>query len=360
MSDESYYQLAKVLDTIPNGFPSTESGVEIKLLKRIFQPEEADLFCDLRLTFETVEQIAERTSRPLDGLKEKLITMGEKGQIMAIEFHENNYFRMMPWVYGIFEFQAGRMDREFVELHEQYLDFPKQFFSATPQLLQTLPIEEEISTVQEALSYERVSDIVENSQSFLLLDCICKKSQGLIDNQCEKPMEVCMGFAPVPGVFDDIKIGRAITKEEAKATLKKAEEAGLVHMSNNLQAGRTFICNCCGCCCGALRSINELNLPASIVVNSHYNAVIDEKKCNACGTCVDDRCQVNAIEEGDPAYRVIEGRCIGCGLCVTTCPEEAIQLERKSENEIVAPPVDEPAWYKERGQQRGIDFLKYA
>ena len=34
MSDEMYHKLAKVLDTLPNGFPSTESGVEIKLLKK--------------------------------------------------------------------------------------------------------------------------------------------------------------------------------------------------------------------------------------------------------------------------------------------------------------------------------------
>ena len=69
MSDQMYHNLAKVLDTLPNGFPATESGVEIKLLKRIFKPEEADLFCDLRLSFETAEQIAERTGRPLEGLE---------------------------------------------------------------------------------------------------------------------------------------------------------------------------------------------------------------------------------------------------------------------------------------------------
>ena len=61
MGDETYYKLAKVLDTLPNGFPSTESGVEIKLLKKIFSPDEAELFCDLRLVHETSDQIAQRT-----------------------------------------------------------------------------------------------------------------------------------------------------------------------------------------------------------------------------------------------------------------------------------------------------------
>ena len=77
MADEIYQKLARVLDTLPNGFPATESGVEIKLLKRIFTPEQADLFCDLRLTFETAQQVAERTGRPLEGLDRKLKDMGK-------------------------------------------------------------------------------------------------------------------------------------------------------------------------------------------------------------------------------------------------------------------------------------------
>ena len=31
-------------------------------------------------------------------------------------------------------------------------------------------------------------------------------------------------------------------------------------------------------------------------------------------------------------------RCIGCGLCVTTCPEEALSLKEKPEAERRVPP----------------------
>ncbi len=82
MTDSVYKRLAKVLDTLPNGFPSTESGVEIKLLKKVFTPEQADLFCEMRLTFETVEEIAGRTGRPLEGLKEMLIGMSYCGSAL--------------------------------------------------------------------------------------------------------------------------------------------------------------------------------------------------------------------------------------------------------------------------------------
>jgi hypothetical protein len=36
MIDEAYHKLAKVLDTLPNGFPATKNGIEIKILKKIF------------------------------------------------------------------------------------------------------------------------------------------------------------------------------------------------------------------------------------------------------------------------------------------------------------------------------------
>ena len=75
MDDAVYRKLAKVLDTLPNGFPATDSGAEIKLLKKIFRPEQAELFCLLKLTFETVEQIAGRTGLSAEGLKDRLMDM---------------------------------------------------------------------------------------------------------------------------------------------------------------------------------------------------------------------------------------------------------------------------------------------
>src|SRR4030067_1807320 len=119
MNEDVYARLAKVLDTLPNGFPSTESGVEIKLLKKIFTPEQAELFCNLRLTFETVEEIAQRTGRPLEGLKERLISMAKSGQLFMIKLGRTRYFKMLPWVFGIYEFQLGRLDRELAELNEE-------------------------------------------------------------------------------------------------------------------------------------------------------------------------------------------------------------------------------------------------
>jgi len=360
MSDTSYEKLAAVLDTLPNGFPSTEDSIEIKLLRKIFSPDEAELFCDLKLSFETVDQIAARTERPLQGLEDALLTMKGKGQIFGVDLGGINIFKMVPWVFGIYELQLPHMDKELAEMCEEYMKvYGPQFLANKPQLMQVIPIESEIKGVQEALPYEKVSNIIENSQSMMYFDCICKKEKNLIGDPCDRPMQVCTGYAPIPGVFDDHPYGKTMNKEEAYALLDKAEEDGLVHLTWNVKSGQFFICNCCGCCCGVLRGINELGIDASKVINAHYYAEIAADECTACGVCADERCQVNAIEAGDDAYRVIREKCIGCGLCITTCPVEAISLIRKPEDQIEIPPTDELEWYTKRAQLRGVDISKY-
>ncbi len=53
--------------------------------------------------------------------------------------------------------------------------------------------------------------------------------------------------------------------------------------------------------------------------------------------CV-ERCQMDAILlDDDELAQVNLDRCIGCGLCVTTCPTEAICLEKKPEKEYTIP-----------------------
>jgi Pyruvate/2-oxoacid:ferredoxin oxidoreductase delta subunit len=359
MSNDVYRKLATVLDTLPNGFPATESGLEIKLLEKIFTPEEADLFCDLRLSLETPVQIAERTGRPLDGLDELLTRMWrEKGQIQGAELGPTRVFKMLPWVIGIWEMQIDRMDEEFAKLsQEYYAHFGSEFFSKGPQLMRTIPIGQELTPTQQAMPYDRVSGIVESGQSFAVNDCVCKKEERILGHACEFPLEVCLAIAPIPGLFEKQPWGRPISKEEAYAVLEKAEQAGLVHMTSNVENGHAYICNCCGCCCAVLKGINKLGIEG--VVNSDFYSEIDAENCTRCGLCGDFVCQVDAISEGDDAYQVDRRLCIGCGVCLETCPVEAIALQPKPEAERVPSPKDNDAWMDQRGAQRGVDFGPY-
>jgi len=55
---------------------------------------------------------------------------------------------------------------------------------------------------------------------------------------------------------------------------------------------------------------------------------------------------MGALVAGDGHVILKSERCIGCGLCVTTCPNKALALERKSETaRIQVPPTMDDTWH---------------
>ena len=131
--------------------------------------------------------------------------------------------------------------------------------------------------------------------------------------------------------------------------LDQAEESALVLCPTNTREP-AFICSCCGCCCGILRSLKSLPNPGEVVASS-FRAGIDSDLCSACGECL-ERCQMEAIVEGDEFMEVNRARCIGCGLCLAACPEEAVSLHMKPET--VAPPTDWDETMARILQERGL------
>jgi Na+-translocating ferredoxin:NAD+ oxidoreductase RNF subunit RnfB len=205
---------------------------------------------------------------------------------------------------------------------------------------------------------------VDAARAWGVVDCICRQQKALIGDPCEHPLDVCMLFSQVPGAFDTLPAIRALTREEAMATLQRAAEAGLVHSVSNSQRGLAYpmlggleglwyICNCCTCSCGILRGMAELGI-ANIVARSAFVNRVDEDLCVACGLCVDS-CQFDALRLDD-LLRVIEMSCVGCGVCVLTCPEGALELIRRPEEDVPLPQLTEDDWMRERAAVRGIDM----
>jgi hypothetical protein len=117
-----YEKLAAALDRLPNGFPRTQSGVEILILKKIFTPEEAELAGNLGREAEPVGEIAKRLGTAETGLKPRLVAMAKRGLLWMGRKDGKMAFRLAPFVVGIYEACLEKMDHEFAHLFEEYME----------------------------------------------------------------------------------------------------------------------------------------------------------------------------------------------------------------------------------------------
>ncbi|MBN1993466.1 MAG: 4Fe-4S binding protein [Anaerolineae bacterium] len=356
MSEDVYRKLAQRLDTIPNGFSPTESGVELRLLAKIFSPAEAALACVLRLTLEPAADIAARTGEDPAQTYQTLKKMSRQGQIRANRQAGQLVFGLMPFAVGIYEEQLSRLDAELAALFEQYYQ-ETQGGSLThdlPAIHRVIPVEESIPVDIEIFPYERASELLAGAKSWAVRDCICRVQQQLVGKGCDRPVENCLIFAPVENAFASSGVNRAITKEEAFRILREAEAAGLVHSAGNYRHEHFYICNCCPCCCGIMRGVAEFGL-ATAVAHSDFLAVVEPEICAGCGDCL-ERCHFGALAIPAEVCLVDPTRCVGCGLCATVCSTGALHLERRTEGDVPPPPADLTAWMVQRAEERHISM----
>ncbi len=342
MENDVYEQLAKFLDDLPAGFPRSQSGVELRILRHLFTPEEAHMAMQLALITEEARVLAIRAGLTLAETERILSEMARKRLIYSFtEPGKPITYMATQFVIGFWEGQVNRLDRELVEMFEEYLPIYAQanIWQKTPQLRTipvkaSIPVGENIAAKKVILAYEQIDEIIEAHTIFAVTNCICRQEMRLIDHDCGKPLETCMAFDSAANFFVNDGRGRYISREEALSIIRKAEESGLVLQPGNDQTPGN-LCMCCGCCCGALRMIKMNPHPARIV-SSPFVATLDQETCAGCGTCL-DRCQMDALTLPGWTAELDQERCIGCGLCVTSCPSEALSLVRKPETE--QPPV---------------------
>jgi ferredoxin len=347
MDPSSYKQLAERLNSLPNGFPATDDGRELKLLAKIFTPQQAELAAQLTPCFETAEAIAARTGMDAADLRKHLKEMSRNGLIEAGRKDSALAFKLMPFVVGIYEMQVNKMDEELARLFEDYFQSAfRQMLAVKPQFHRVIPINETVRNTMEIRPFESAAEIVDAMQSWGVIDCICRKQKALIGQACEHPIDVCMVLSSRANAFEAQPTIRVLTRMEAMETLHRAAEAGLVHSVSNSQDGVYYICNCCTCSCGILRGMAELGI-ANVVARSSFVNQVDDLLCSGCEVCISS-CQFDALSMDGPLAKVEAVRCVGCGVCVLVCSTGALGLVRRPEQEVLHVPVTQADWNVQR------------
>jgi hypothetical protein len=129
---------------------------------------------------------------------------------------------------------------------------------------QVIPVNKSVSVINNILPCEQVLELINAYTEFTVLDCICRKEQHILGKGCNNPLESCLSFGMADERNKRLNRGRAIDRTEVLDILQRAEKAGLVLQTGNARKA-VYICTCCGCCCGVLRSIKNDIRPSSRV-----------------------------------------------------------------------------------------------
>jgi electron transport complex protein RnfB len=351
--DKLFRNLQMHLDKQTIGFPETQSGSDIALLKQLFTPEQAEITMMLTYKSEALEQIQERAKRIGKSAEETervLDATAARGVIGHRIKNGVKHYRTIPLLVGMLEgavitappdskpalaaasgqfFQDGLFLRDFVN-------------TKIPQM-RTIPIQKSITPKHQIGNYDEIRKIIEqNSGPIVILECVCRAGTEKQGQPCKQTSrkETCMALGEVArSLAESGKLGRPISKEEALDILQKNQDDGLVLQPSNTQTPEA-ICSCCGCCCGLLKIQKLIPNPVSHWATNFF-ASVDPELCTGCGLC-EERCQVAAMKmDADKKTAVVDlTRCLGCGLCVETCPEDAIELRNKA-TEIIPPGTSE-------------------
>jgi NAD-dependent dihydropyrimidine dehydrogenase PreA subunit len=216
------------------------------------------------------------------------------------------------------------------------------------QSMRVVPRWKSINDIPGVLPYEDIRQILTASAPIAVVNCACKKIDR--NRECKDIIstETCITIGRSAQHNLSRGAGRQLSYDEAMELCDSFDKYQLVHLTGNTNTMPYLICNCHNCCCGAFyrNSRTKKQLNQFSIAKSRFVATVDPAKCRGCRTCIDMRCPVGAIqmkyypEFGEERTYINTDECIGCGLCVITCPANARTMKLVRPPEYIPSPGD--------------------
>ena len=329
----------------------------LALVQHLFTEEEAALARHLGLyRGRTARQLARAERRPVEEIQPILDRLSEEKRVIlrsgppkppatgdgpksAAPAAAKSRYRLLPIVPGIFEIMLidytpeslTDWHRRFIELFEALYEtgYLLEYHGALAPGVRYLPVGNVIDAHPMALPSDKLEIVLDQFDTFAVGQCQCRMAMQVLGQGCGKPLGNCMGM----GLWAERSIAagvmRQVSKKVALEIKREAEAHGMVNWMMNVQSSRgQWSCSCCGCCCHALRMVNEFNAPGSIAP-PHFLPRLDGSRCTYCGKCA-QRCPMGAlvVDTQNKKHEHLRPQCIGCGLCVVACDrQQAVVME---------------------------------
>lgn len=334
-----YKALIDRYNRFPQGAPEADSLYEI--LRVMFTHEEASLVSLLPIKPFNVKMAAKIWKKSEAEALVILDQLAEKALLLDMHDSKEQKYVVPPPMIGFFEFAlmrtGGHFDQKLLsELFHQYLeteeDFMRKLLSLKTPIGRILVNEQAVKKEDSAyvLDYESATRIIDKAESVGVSRCYCRHKAEHLGEHCDAPQEVCLSINGLSHSLTKHGYAKLITKEKAYEILATSYDNNLIQFAENVKDDVGFICNCCACCCMALKGAKKMGIPQTI---SSSNFIADlGNGCVSCKKCI-PVCPVGCftLKEGEGKPQVIfdDSLCLGCGVCQRVCPKQAITMEKR-------------------------------
>ncbi len=331
-----------LLDTMKNR-GGEYSGMDIPefydMVAELFTPEEAEVNNAMPRGPFTAGDLAKSMGRDADEVEKILETMTDKGVCTGLRVGDATWYQSARFMPGILEFQfmpgrtterdkkIARLIHAYKKAYDENTDFSKPSFPTNRVII----VDRMVTENNQVHTHDQVNAYIDKYDPIAVSTCFCRHAALLRDEDIHgMPNDVCMQFG-LGAQFAIERLGaRKVSKEEAREVMRRAEDAGLIHMSTNTADDINFICNCDRWHCVSV--LHALARPKpGLAFNSGFMPVFDEDKCTMCEACI-DRCPPGALrfDEND-RHETDMDRCFGCAVCATGCPSDAVSMIRRTD-----------------------------
>lgn len=338
-----YKNLIDRYNKFPQGAPESESLYEI--LKVMFTDKEASLVSLLPIKPFSVKDASKIWKKSEADTFNILNALAEKALLLDMNDSKEQKYVVPPPMIGFFEFAlmrtGGVFDQKLLsELFHQYLeteeDFMRKLLALKTPIGRILVNEKAVKQADEVyvLNYERATKIIENAESIGVSRCYCRHKAEHLGEHCDAPQEVCLSLNNLSQSLSKHGYAKIITTEKALEILELSYKHNLIQFAENVQDDVGFICNCCSCCCVALKGARKMGIPQTIS-SSNFIATINDQ-CVSCKRCV-DACPLGCFKlDGEGKVTLDQTLCIGCGVCQRVCKVNAVEMLQR-EKRIFTP-----------------------